>query len=88
MFLIDCFQNICNKLGVPLSEETTEGLVKYFYAPQMYVSGHNLEATSLCAAYQRIHSSLHVYMWFAFLHATTKFPKLEWKSYKHSILFR
>ena len=37
MFLIDCFQNICNKLSVPLSEETTEGLVKYFYAPQMGV---------------------------------------------------
>ena len=27
MFLIDCFQNICNKLSVPLSEGTTEGLV-------------------------------------------------------------
>ena len=38
MFLIDCFQKIWNKLGVPLSEETTEGLVKYFYAPQMYVT--------------------------------------------------
>ena len=31
------FQNICNKLGVPLPEETNEGLVKYFYAPQMGV---------------------------------------------------
>ena len=37
MFLIDCFQNICYKLGVSLSEETTEGLEKYFYAPQMGV---------------------------------------------------
>ena len=35
--MVVCFQNICNKLGVPLSEETNEGLVKYFYAPQMGV---------------------------------------------------
>ena len=37
MLLIDCFQIISYILGVLLSEETTEGLVKYFYAPQMGV---------------------------------------------------
>ena len=35
MLFIDCFQIICYKLGGPLSEETTEGLVKFFYAPQI-----------------------------------------------------
>ena len=53
LFLINCFQNISNKLGVPLSEETNEGLVKYFYAPQMGVCLVTVSKLHHCAAYQR-----------------------------------
>ena len=49
MFLIDCFQNICNKLGVPLSEETTEGLVNYFNARKwVCVWSQSLSYINLC----------------------------------------